>query len=84
MMIATLYVVLLQAIEACEVEVTVMTWPMGVGIPFVLLQGPVTWEPSFTAITIRHQMVEVQSKDDYGVDLRIYLKRRMFGRLVMQ
>jgi len=54
MVIATLYIVLLPAIEACEVEATVMAWPVRDGILFVLLQGPVTWEPSFTAITIRH------------------------------
>ena len=82
MVIATLYVVLLLAIEAREVEATVMTRPVGVGIVFVLLRGPVIWERSITAITIRHQIVVVQSKDDYGVDPRIYIEQtvsRMFG-----
>ena len=40
---------------------------MGVGIPYVLVEGTVTWEPSFTAITVRHQMVVVRSKDDYSM-----------------
>ena len=52
--IVIVYIVLFPAKVAREVEATVMAWPVGIGLRFVLLQGPVTWEPSFAAITICH------------------------------
>jgi len=77
MVIATLYVVLLPGIEAPKVEITVIAWPVGIGILFVLLQCPVTLEPPFTAITIRHLMVVVQSKRGWRrkLDIRTYLHK---------
>jgi len=43
-----------------KVEVAVITGPVGIGILFVLPKGSIVWEPSFTAIAIRHQTVGVQ------------------------
>jgi len=50
----TLYVVLLPLIVAGKVEAAVIAFPVGTGSTFVLLQGPVVWEVSCTAATIRH------------------------------
>lgn len=63
MVIGTLLIVLLSRIEAPEVEVAIIARPVSVGILFVLLQRPIICEPSFTAITIRHQMVVVRGQE---------------------
>jgi hypothetical protein len=60
MVIGTLPVMLFTRFGAPKVEVAIIAWPVGVGILFVLLQCPVVWEPSFTAITIRHRMMVVR------------------------
>jgi len=63
MVIRTLPVMLFTRIGAPKVEIAINAWPVGVGILFVLLQCPVVYEPSFTAITIRHRMVVVRGKE---------------------
>ena len=55
MVIGTLPVMLVARVGAPKVEIAIVAWPVGVGILFVLLQCPVVWKPSFTAITICHQ-----------------------------
>lgn len=51
---AAVCVVLLQRVVARKVAITVIAWPVGIGIGFVLLEGAVVWEPSFAADTIGH------------------------------
>jgi hypothetical protein len=51
---AAIGVVLLPRLEARQVAVAVVAWPVGIRIFFVLLQGPVVRERSITAIAIRH------------------------------
>ena len=48
-------VVLLPRFVARKVAIAVVAWPVGIRIFFVLLQGPVVRERSFTAIAIRHR-----------------------------
>jgi len=63
MVIGTLCVVLLPPIVAGKVEATDIAFPVGgIGITFVLFQGPVVWERPLTAITICHGMVVVRSQ----------------------
>ena len=78
MVIGTLPVMLFTRIGAPEIEVAIIAWPVGIGILFVLLQCPVTWERSFTAITIRHRMIVVRSKEGgwsnrLKPDIKIYI-----------
>jgi hypothetical protein len=51
---AAVCVVLLPRIVARKVAVAVVAWPVSIRVFFVLLQGPVVREASFTAIAIRH------------------------------
>jgi hypothetical protein len=63
MVIRTLPVMVFTRIGAPKVDIAIIAWPVGVGILFVLLQCPVVYEPSFTAITIRHRMVVVRGEE---------------------
>lgn len=76
MVIGTLPVMLFTRLGAPKVEVAIIARPVRVGILLVLLQSPVVWEPSFTAITIRHRLVVVRRKEgdvNFESDLRIYI-----------
>ena len=54
MVFGALSVVLLTRVGASKVTATIITRPVNIGIPFVLLQGKVSREPYRAAITIRH------------------------------
>jgi hypothetical protein len=74
--IGTLPVVLVTRIGAPKVEIAIIARPVGIGILFVLLQCPVTCERSFTAITIRHRIIVVQSEEgdvSFKPDIKIYI-----------
>ena len=47
-------VVLLPRIVARKITIAVIAWPVSIRIFFVLLQGPIVRQRSFTAIAIRH------------------------------
>lgn len=76
MVIGTLPVMLFTRMGAPKVEIAIIARPVGVGILLVLLQCPVVWEPSFTAIAISHRMVVARRKEgdvSFKPDLRIYI-----------
>ena len=54
MVFGALSVVLLTRVRASKVTATIITRPVNIGIPFVLLQGKISREPYRAAITIRH------------------------------
>ena len=58
---------LLPRLEARQVAVVVVAWPVGIRIFFVLLQGPVVRERSVTAIAIRHRWLWFEVKKGEGV-----------------
>jgi len=65
-----------------KIEVAAITGTVGVGILLVLPKGSIVWEPSPTAIAIRHQMVGVQRlKEECGI-YRMWGTRLEFIRIV--
>ena len=71
----------LPRIVACKIEVAVITGPVGVRIVLVLPKGSIVWEPSLTAIAIRHQTVGVQKPKVWSATYRMWEIDFVFGRI---